>query len=429
MFEQILKSLFFISILFLAYVGGLFSAVYETSPYFKALEVRDYMEAVEKQKVIEAKGIHNLFFKTNHNKSGVTVNEKGSYGDYIFYSGSDFEAYLLNKKGEEIHKWRYPFVKAYGTNPSHVSYTPKEKFIYWRTAKLQTNGDVYAIYENVVQTPYGAGFIKIDKDSNLLWKYDASAHHDFDFGPDGKIYLLIHTIDRYDTLKGREVPFINDHLVVLSPDGKELKRISILNALKNSPFKNLINPNAKEVSDMMHNNNVDYITEEMAVNFKQGSPGQIVLSIRNMDIMAILDVNTRQITWAKRRNWRAAHDPDILANGNLLIFDNWGHKGAGGNSRIVEYDPNQDKYVWQYTGSKNDPFLSRSRGSQQLLPNGNILITESTAGRIFETNRQGKKFWEYYTPYRQGKNNELTGLVQWGTAYKQSELPFLEDIN
>ena len=37
-------------------------------------------------------------------------------------------------------------------------------------------------------------------------------------------------------------------------------------------------------------------------------------------------------------------------------------------------------------------------GSQQALDNGNILITESLRGRIFEITRSGRVVWEYLNP-------------------------------
>ena len=37
-------------------------------------------------------------------------------------------------------------------------------------------------------------------------------------------------------------------------------------------------------------------------------------------------------------------------------------------------------------------------GGVQELPNGNILITESTKGHAFEITREGEVAWEFYNP-------------------------------
>ena len=43
--------------------------------------------------------------------------------------------------------------------------------------------------------------------------------------------------------------------------------------------------------------------------------------------------------------------------------------------------------MWSFTGSERQPFYSNERGKQQALPNGNILVTEAFAGRVFELAR------------------------------------------
>jgi hypothetical protein len=40
------------------------------------------------------------------------------------------------------------------------------------------------------------------------------------------------------------------------------------------------------------------------------------------------------------------------------------------------------------------------RGDAQALPNGNVLITESTKGRVLEITRAGEIVWEFWSPTR-----------------------------
>ena len=58
-----------------------------------------------------------------------------------------------------------------------------------------------------------------------------------------------------------------------------------------------------------------------------------------------------------------------------------------------------------------DPFFSRTCGSNQRLPNGNTLITETDYGRVFEVTRDNEIVWEFISPYRAGDNNELIATV------------------
>ena len=45
-----------------------------------------------------------------------------------------------------------------------------------------------------------------------------------------------------------------------------------------------------------------------------------------------------------------------------------------------------------------EKFFSALIGSNQRLPNGNTLITESDKGHVFEITREGKIVWEFYNP-------------------------------
>ena len=65
-----------------------------------------------------------------------------------------------------------------------------DEFIYYRRAYLYPNGDLLVIYIASGDTPWGYGAARMTKDSELVWSYLGQAHHDFDVGADGKIYLL-----------------------------------------------------------------------------------------------------------------------------------------------------------------------------------------------------------------------------------------------
>ena len=51
---------------------------------------------------------------------------------------------------------------------------------------------------------------------------------------------------------------------------------------------------------------------------------------------------------------------------------------------LIEIDPASKEVVWSFEGTGNQPFYAKARGEQQLLPNGNILISDPHHGRVFE---------------------------------------------
>jgi len=50
-------------------------------------------------------------------------------------------------------------------------------------------------------------------------------------------------------------------------------------------------------------------------------------------------------------------------------------------SSFIEFDPLTMEIIWEYRGEEKDEFFSLASGSNQRLPNGNTLITESDQGR------------------------------------------------
>jgi hypothetical protein len=271
----------------------------------------------------------------------------------------------------------------------------------------------------------------MDKDSRLVWKYLAHAHHDLDVGPDGNIYLLTQEIshkivDRWRHLKP---PRIDDFVVVLSPDGQELKKVSMLDALVNSPYARLLNTVAwYSKDDYTHANAIELVDEAAAVRLS-GQPGrQVLVSMRELGAIGLLDLDKEVFTWAARGPWIGQHDPDLLPNGNMLLFDNVGDFGDRGDSRVIEFDPKTYEIVWSYAGSVNRPFHSILRSDQERLANGNTLITESDGGRLLEVAPDGEIVWEYVNPVRGGAGNEFIPIVAWGQRIDPGRLApeFLE---
>src|SRR5262249_53557176 len=162
------------------------------------------------------------------------------------------------------------------------------------------------------------GLAKFDKNSRVLWSYAANVHHDVDIGEDGTIYALTQQIvhELPDGLDFIPTPCIVDYLVLLSPEGQELKKISILEVLRGSPFpdlRTLLHRSARHESspetsvpytlpdwrkgDILHTNFVKVLSRKLAPMFPQFKAGQVLLSFRQLDIVAVLDIPSRSLVW------------------------------------------------------------------------------------------------------------------------------------
>jgi hypothetical protein len=97
-----------------------------------------------------------------------------------------------------------------------------------------------------------------------------------------------------------------------------------------------------------------------------------------------------------------------------MVFDNFGNQiSPEGRTRVIEFDPTNMDIVWEYKGTADHPLETLIRGSDERLANGNTLITETGAGRIFEVTPEGKIVWEYMNPIRAGDNDSLIPIICW----------------
>ena len=358
---------------------------------------------------------------------GVTVHDasRAQAGVTLFTSGHDAAAYLIGMDGEVLHTWRRPYSTVWDESAA-VKRPQPDSHVYFRKAMLYPNGDLLVVYEGVGDTPYGYGVVKLDRNSEVVWKYLGHAHHDIDIGPDGRIYVLTHELvdeplEGFDNLAS---PRLDDFLVILSPDGEELRKISLIHPVAASEYRHLLHGvSSYAVADPLHTNTVELITEEMARNFDFGTAGQVLLSFRELGAIGVLDLDREELVFALHGYWLGQHDPDILPNGNLLLFDNIGNfEKPEGRSRVIEFDPKTMAIVWQYAGTAQAPLESKIRADQQRLTNGNTLITESSGGRILEVTPTGEIVWQFVNPVRSGDRRERISIICWAQRIDPTEL-------
>ncbi len=60
---------------------------------------------------------------------------------------------------------------------------------------------------------------------------------------------------------------------------------------------------------------------------------------------------------------------------------------------MVAIDPETQEIVWSYGTTADQPLYSKTCGLAQGLPNGNVLVTETNAGRALEVDRNGRIVW------------------------------------
>lgn len=330
-------------------------------------------------------------------ESDVTVYDRGrAYDGFNLQTdGHRPQALLLGMDGRELHRWHFPFAAAFPGSDAPAS---AEGTKYWRRVKLLNDGDLLAIYE-------GNGLVKIDRESQLIWAYSGWAHHDLEVMDDGRIYVLTRKAEIVPRINERR-PLLHDFIVVLDADGNELRRVSILEAIEGSDYACLL-ARAPEHGDLLHTNTLEVLDGSLADRLPAFKAGNVLISMLFLDTIAVVDMVDEKIVWALAGLWKAQHQPTVLDSGNLLVFDNLGDNGW---SRVLEIDPLTQEIRWSYDGSRHE-FFSKTCGSNQRLPNGNTLITESDNGRAFEVTPEQDIVWEYFTPNRAGERDKYIATL------------------
>ncbi len=317
---------------------------------------------------------------------GVTVHDPTAYEGYtIFVSRDHPGAFLVDMRGRVLHYW--------------VDDGPQE----WARAWVYPDGSILGI------SAHPGRLARLDRDSRLIWTYGGDGlnpHHDFCVQPDGTIYVLMRRARVFPWLRDGVIQ--DDTVSVLEPDGgavREVERISIPEAFHASDHAYvLFGPQFGDGADPLHTNSIEVL--DGRVEHPAFCSGNVLISMRNIDCLAVLNPRSREIVWVNQGRWQRQHEARITPDGHILLFDN---RKFDGQSRVVEYDVVSDEIVWSYT---KPGFFSRGSGAQQLLPNGNVLITESQKGRIFEVDREGRVVWDYTNPRRVHEGQRIARITR-----------------
>ncbi|MBW2665079.1 MAG: aryl-sulfate sulfotransferase [Deltaproteobacteria bacterium] len=330
--------------------------------------------------------------------NGITLNDPARAwpGINLYTSGHEPVAILMDMEGRELHRWKFEYRDAF---PDSI-WVDHPNTAWWRRAYLYPNGDLLAIVE-------GFALLKLDKNSELLWASPVSAHHDLDIRPNGDIYVLTREASIIPRVNPED-PVLEDFITILRPDGTEKQKVSLLEAFESSKFENLYRSQNRNHGDLFHTNSLEVLDDRLSKRMPAFRAERILISMNNLSVIAVVDLDQQRVEWAVKGGSRGQHDPKILDDGHLLLFDN---RSTPGVSKVLEFDLSKGRTVWQYRGTKQHPFFSKHLGTAQRLPNGNTLITESESGRAFEVSHDKRIVWEFFNPHRAGENDRYIATI------------------
>jgi len=413
-FDLALFSFKLVLVLLVFLAGGWFSAKHWQPFKFIDEAFNATVTVVEEQTQVRPAAL--LEKLRNNNKGVIQHDEEQAYQGLTVLQGTlpgGPQLRLIDMQGREIHRWPVDFFSIW-PDPVHIEekYRPKSVFNY------HTQGMVVLPDASVIVNINDKGAAKLDKCGNVEWTIDQKTHHSITPIPGGGFWIPSHRlakdipdhlifpgITREKLINKPPGHFYDYENLVLRVDamGNVIKSFSVLQSIYDAGFESAIdNTMYLRPGDPTHVNDIDIVTEVLADKLDGVNTGDILVSIRQMRMLVIMDEHTGVIKWHFVGPWVGQHDPDITAEGNVIVYNNsnWDlafNREAGSN--LIELEPATGKTRIIYPLEGQPGFFSYILGSHELLPNGNRLIAESRAGRVFEINPGGDIVWDFVIPY------------------------------
>ncbi|HEX6885137.1 MAG TPA: arylsulfotransferase family protein [Planctomycetota bacterium] len=316
--------------------------------------------------------------------SGVVLRDpaRADGGYTLVTSLTTASAALVDAAGREVRTW------SEGAGPEAR----------WARVRLLANGDLLCV------SPRPDALTRLGFDGTRLWRLPIEAHHDGIELPDGRLLVLtraFRTLPAVDPARRS----VDNHLTFVSADGRVLEERSLYDLLAAEPRQLVVRRPAglEELPpgydlDPIHANTLFWLAQPLPPGaHPEFRPGRLLVTLRYLDAVALLDLEQGRCVWSFGPGLlEGPHDASVLPDGRVLVLDNgW---DARGWSRVVEYDPVQERVTWEYRAEVPERFHTSGRGTVQRLPEGNVLVGNSNSGEAFEVTREGRLVWRYLNP-------------------------------
>ncbi len=370
-------------------------------------------------------------FNEPHGAAGVTVYDESKVQAGVTFMTGFFDGKqvmkLIDKDGSELHRWEVSFEETF-PSADHIVPAADRPLNKWLS---QVHGAYPFGDGSVVFNFDDQGLARIDACGNVMWTVPRMTHHSISVGDDGTIWVPSRVYhEREDPrLPLLHAPFFEDQLLQVSADGDILREISLPELLfKNDLYGIVLPTGVQEVgsleSDITHTNDAEVLTSDLAGAFPMFEDGDILVSMRHLNLVFVFDPRTDKVLWFQVGPWWRQHDPDFLKDGTISVFNNRSDDTEFGSllggSEITRIDPKSRKtwtFYSQPNGDEKRRFFSNFMGKQQTLDNGNVLITEPDGGRVFEVTPTGDIVWQYINRFDKSRVALITEAVRLPDDY------------
>ncbi len=401
-------ALFIGTVAALVFVVGMVACRHNTLPYRLFCRAKNAATVVLDRR--QAALQEHQFQPSYYDYSGVRIHDPNGTAPGLTLITGYWEMFdwrpgivLIDSAGTMLHEWKTDPLDMWTESP-HPDDSGRKKYVHG--SYLFENGDILFNLEHF-------GLVRMNVRGEVVWKLPVRTHHSLHRNENGNFWASGSRWVDKSTPEGRErlahyhalnARICEDYAVEVSPDGRLLREVSILGALYKSHYAHLLwqNKRTREF-DVLHTNDVEPLPSVIADQYPLFQAGDLLISCRYTHSVFVMDPQTQNIRWLSSE-FLGQHDPDFVGDGWIHVFDNGKDGSPGGkkmrDSRIVAVNPQSGERRTVYAAPDSGGFYASWGGKAQELANGNLLITETPRGRVFEVNEQGETVWEWVAEQR-----------------------------
>lgn len=297
-----------------------------------------------------------------------------------------FLARLFDARGAVIRVWRIGDRRLSQTGWPKALFRP-------HGAAIAPDGRLF------INSDADEALVAYDRCSQELWRRADVFHHQLTIDENGDLWSW--------RGKGRQISFDQFIERIDADTGMTLESISLIDDVVKPSARNRLILGLPETfdrndksfrnlaADVFHPNDVEPLPSAIADAFPQFAVGDLLVSFRNQNLVAVIDRKSKEIIWSRHGPWVRQHDPDFLPTGEISVFDNQ-HSDSPRpttfrrRSRLIAVDPKTDE-LRSVLPQSTPPFYTPEMGAHQQYDDGRVLIVAAEEGRVLEIDLKSTK--------------------------------------
>lgn len=424
---------------------GMYSA-YNRTPLFWRIKhkIDTFQKDLESTKETSFFRPEHLVQPARYEGNGVTINKVPETGELMLISGffgEDNEIRLMKRDGTLVNRWILLHDEIF-EDTSFLANPPATKW------NVDTHGVLAMPDGSVVFNFEYNGMARLDRCGKVMWTVNKATHHSLERSEKGGFWVPSRNV--YKTgdnvnFPPFEVPLVENILMRVADNGEILEEISVPQLFYDNGLDYLLTSSAIYYTsfvkqkkggaprEITHLNKITELSAAMANDFPMFAVGDLLLSLRDLNMLMVVDPVSKKIKWWRIGPWVRQHDSEYRPGGTIAVFNNNMHfrvayKGKDRYtqytrltvprvSNIMEVHPATGEHNIIYGMRPGQEMLSVFRSKVEFTEANGLLVTEFDGGRVFETDAQGNIIWQYINRYDDDEVSETTGARLYQAGY------------